>query len=654
MLLIFSFYNNNLMAILGLMQALRLIRMLEIKKCKLMSTNPTEVEHFNTIKTTERVSIIMRHLCTDPKTIEQIRQSIVKLLIFPLGVLPANALHIQEQSASIVSVICKTGFNSQQVWFLHDTQAITHMVRHLNELTIIDSTTTTGTTGTSSSSDMTPGRSSLSGKYSSQSAAALISASSPDNNTISSTTGSGTGSSNEGDKLLKGLSAEQKGMWIVGMECIVEVISSTLSISSVLLSDFEATGGNKLFVYMLKHSSSERFILLINIIIRLMFDPIKTADEPIISTSAGIIIIDLLKDILHLKHNIKLDQASIDILITISENIYKNKLSLLGKEYMIQNISYSLLTIYSNNSQNCSALEESYNFLSILILTIPAIIKSDSINAILTSLNYICLCIDSCTVLPLTSICAACSVIIQQALIKINNTTDTTTDNDITTTIDNNNNNNSNTTPNTTTNNNNIYTKTEENAILLQLDLIFQTIEGIIKNNSKYSMILINNGFLNLIIYEPFVTICTQVLLGNKINNYLIPIFTKIINILIFLIKNSSEIADECRDIGLTLIIKNLISSTLVSNKFSFILLKLIKELSLIDETHLKDSFNTIFITIQSINNDYIKLNQLNDILSIILLENKNSADLCYIMGGLYYTINSLNLFYEKFLKYMV
>eukprot|EP01032_Pedospumella_encystans_P029800 gene29800-33640_t len=106
----------------ALMHALRLLRMLEIKKCKLMATNPAEVEHINSVRTTERVSKILKFLCTDLKTVEQIKQSIVKLLIFPLGVLPATALHIQDQSASIVSTLCKTGFTSQQVWFLHDVQ----------------------------------------------------------------------------------------------------------------------------------------------------------------------------------------------------------------------------------------------------------------------------------------------------------------------------------------------------------------------------------------------------------------------------------------------------------------------------------------------------------------------------------------------------
>ena len=143
----------------ALMHALRLIRMLEIKKCKLMATSPAEVEHITTLKTTERVSKIMKFLCTDLKTIEQIKQSIVKLLIFPLGVLPATALHIQDHSAAIVSTLCKTGFSSQQVWFLHDVQAITHMVRHLNELTVLEG-----------ASDLaSPRRKSDSGKLSAQS-----------------------------------------------------------------------------------------------------------------------------------------------------------------------------------------------------------------------------------------------------------------------------------------------------------------------------------------------------------------------------------------------------------------------------------------------------------------------------------------------------
>lgn len=581
----------------ALMHALRLIRMLEIKKCKLMATCASEVEHIKTQKTTERVSRVMKHLCTDLKTVEQIKQSVVKLLIFPLGVLPANALHIQDHSASIVTTLCKTGFTSQQVWFLHDTQAITHMVRHLHELTVLSD---------DSGGSSPNGRSSFSGRLSGQATSALLAAV----------------NSGDGDELLRGLSAEQKGMWIVGMQCVVDVIACTLPISSVLMSDFEAAGGNKLFIHMLKNCSPERFMLLINIIIQLMFDPENSADEPIISTAAGGILLDFLRDILHLRQMIKLDQ-SVEMFMSMADTIYKSRSSLVTKEYMVQSMSYSLLTIYSNNPQNCSALEETYNFLPTLILAIPAIVVADSISAVLTAVNFVCLCVESCSGLPMTALCATCATIIQQALRQINDAETT-------------------------------FTEEDQASVNLQLDLIFQTVEGILRNNPRYAMILLNSGFLRHAIYDPFVNLCTQVLLGAEVKTQSIPIFGKVVEILLSIISKTSEAADEVRDSGLTLIIKNLVSSKPVSRDFSQMLLRLTKQLARSDESHLTDSFNTIFTTMQAVECDYGKLRQLADTLAVILLENENSPALCNMMGGMDYSVNSLNSFYDKFTQFIL
>jgi hypothetical protein len=584
----------------ALMHALRLIRMLEIKKCKLMATNASEVEHFNTVRTTERVTKIMKYLCTDSRTIEQIRLSIVKLLIFPLGVLPATALHIQDQSAGIVSTICRTGFNSQQVWYLHDAQAVTHMVRHLNELTLIEGSENQSPSGRSSFGRMS---------NSSLSAAALLAASNADGPPE--------------DELLRGLSAERRGMWVVGMQCVVEVIACTMSISSVLMSDFETAGGNKLFIHMLKNAAPERFMVLMNTICQLMFDPEKTADEPVISTAAGAILLDFLREVLHLRQSIKHDQ-SVETLMAMSETIYKSRHSLVGREFMVQSMSYSLLTIYSNNPQNCSALEETYNFLPTLILSIPSITVSDSISAVLTALNFVCLCVESCAGLPMTALCATCAVIIQQALKKINDTDAAK-----------------------------IFTAEEQAAVALQLDLIFQTVEGILRNNQRYAIALLNGGFLHHAIYEPFVNLCTQVLLGAEVKPQSIPIFGKVVQILLSIIAKTNEAADEVRDSGLTLIIKNLVSSKPVSREFSLMLLRLTKQLARCDETHLKDSFNTIFTTMQAVESDFGKLRQLADTLAVILLENEIAPALCHAMGGMEYTVASLRSFEDQFLQFV-
>ena len=52
-------------------------------------------------------------------------------------------------------------------------------------------------------------------------------------------------------RLLKGTSAEEKGMWVCGMNVIIDVLSASIYVNPVLLNDFECAGGYKLLVHML-------------------------------------------------------------------------------------------------------------------------------------------------------------------------------------------------------------------------------------------------------------------------------------------------------------------------------------------------------------------------------------------------------------------
>ena len=102
----------------------------------------------------------------------------------------------------------------------------------------------------------------------------------------------------------------------------------------------------------------------------------------------------------------------------------------IGWQEAVQSISYTLLTLYSNQPRNCLALESAYHYLTILLLALPALAlgdgnensgdKNDSggrgsfpeaLTAVLTTLDYVCNCAGEATVLPLAALTAATGVI---------------------------------------------------------------------------------------------------------------------------------------------------------------------------------------------------------------------------------------------------
>lgn len=95
----------------SLMHALRLLRMYEIKLSK---SNDPSLTQGVTYSASKRLCTVFRTLMADTKTTEKLRQSLIKLVTFPLSVLPVLGIHLQIHSAAIISDMCRTGLTSQQ------------------------------------------------------------------------------------------------------------------------------------------------------------------------------------------------------------------------------------------------------------------------------------------------------------------------------------------------------------------------------------------------------------------------------------------------------------------------------------------------------------------------------------------------------------
>jgi hypothetical protein len=207
----------------ALLNALRVLRMYEIKQAQhpsgLLIDDPTYAEAYAahpgrgiTHTASARVCKVLGALMGDTRSVELFRPSLLKLLLFPLGALPETARHLHEHSAAVVASLCAAGLTSQLVHFMHDIQVVAHMVQHLADLVADDD-------GASSSGS-----------------------------------GGGGGGGRE-PRALRGAVAEEAGVWVSAVGCLVDVITATLAVGAVMMDDFEAAGGRALLVRIVERSS---------------------------------------------------------------------------------------------------------------------------------------------------------------------------------------------------------------------------------------------------------------------------------------------------------------------------------------------------------------------------------------------------------------
>ena len=108
-----------------------------------------------------------------------------------------------------------------------------------------------------------------------------------------------------GAQMLKGASAEKRGMWMVGMEIIAGILSASQYVNPILISDFESAGGYKLFVHILSSSSQLHFMNGLISVTKLLCDPFRGPDSPIADLTAGAVILEVLVALLQVDEGLE-------------------------------------------------------------------------------------------------------------------------------------------------------------------------------------------------------------------------------------------------------------------------------------------------------------------------------------------------------------
>ena len=360
----------------ALMHSLRILRMVEVKNGSgaLPTGDELASPSLSTVVACERVCTVLAALCSQNITLEQLRPFLTKLLQLPLSPLPPLGLHFQTQVAAVVQTLCKSALSSQIVWCLRDSQAVAVMMKSLRELTTVET-----------------GNSKRTGK----------------------------------DVLLRGKAAEQEGMWITATACLVALLNASDSYSPVLMTEFEACHGYDLLVHIVVHSSRDRGMTMMNVVTDLLVGgPSRDPEKPLMHPQVGAVFTGILKAVLRLDRNprsswtegdgiLRGDETVAD-LKKIALRIAKKSDEWTRAEYILQNVSYALLTLYSSHAENYRILEPKYHLLPVTALCLPAFRVVESSFAVLKTIDFVCS--EGLGSFPMLALCASIAVMVQQCV----------------------------------------------------------------------------------------------------------------------------------------------------------------------------------------------------------------------------------------------
>lgn len=322
---------------------------------------------------------------------------------------------------------------------------------------------------------------------------------------------------------------------------VTRSLNTTLTINTTKLE-------SNLLYYLFVGSSADHLMPLMTSMTRLLFNRKKpeTVSEPL----AGIIFADFLKELFNLRRVINIED-DVQSLHDISSHLVAQRVTLLGREHVVQSMGYLLLTIYSSDPLNCDILEESYHFLSLLIVSLPALDGWDSISAVLTTLNYVCQCIDSETEMPIVALCAAMSVMARNALYGD--------------------------------------TSVVRDRAFQQLDATCSSFEAIIRGQPKYALMIVRSGMLKWVLCDS---------LRGCIQSQMLPVYGRILDFVITVHNKGPPDVGTLQKSGLLPLLHKVFSVNHVDSnpprQLTQKILLLLEELVRADASHLEEVMRCI------------------------------------------------------------
>lgn len=219
----------------NLIHCMRLLRVLELKNGAVLQPSgdndnaAREPRAAVSKEATKNVKHLLCLLCGDASVGEQLRPHLFGLLALCGARYPINAVHISEAASNIIVAFSKSCLGQSLIWFLHERKMIIHMIDDLKELCGISS--------------------------------------------VSSSTGPQSSCLDEKD-------SEVHGLWINALSAIIALVKQACSLNCIeLLSDFVAAGGYRVLQYAIEHSSEKNLKMYIQLSLSMMYCKLEVDDD---------------------------------------------------------------------------------------------------------------------------------------------------------------------------------------------------------------------------------------------------------------------------------------------------------------------------------------------------------------------------------------
>jgi hypothetical protein len=168
-----------------------------------------------TATSSKRLCRLLQRLCIDAQVMEELRPNVTKLFCYPIS--NKTGYHIQIDSAAIISTICSASLSWSLIWLLHDNCVVAHMLTSLQSVYL-------------------------------------------------------------GPTHQMNRDTETAGLWVVGTQCIVELVAASAAFSAVLVQDYNSAKGDEVLSSVIRNSGRQRVPTLLSLSMKLYFGCCKGPD----------------------------------------------------------------------------------------------------------------------------------------------------------------------------------------------------------------------------------------------------------------------------------------------------------------------------------------------------------------------------------------
>ncbi|GMH79688.1 hypothetical protein TrST_g7911 [Triparma strigata] len=401
----------------------------------------------STENATLQITSLLTSLCADTSVGEVLRPHLFGLFALPGASYPSSSTHIPLSASNVIKTISQNCLSRSLVFYLHDRRVVHHMVEDIKELI----------------------------KY-------PIDESSPP---VSPKSGSTI-------ETLTGEEAEKEGLWIIALSSLISLMSNSTPHDSDchLLNDFSTSSGYDVLTYAIKNSTGKNAAASLELLSKLI--SMNSSSEAKNEEALGVLakLARGCTPMLEGKRT-SYDRAREASKIAMrrfqgededDDKVVKNN------EPFCTEILILTLNLFSNNSANYASIEPKYGILELFLTAYPTFTDPSLKIFVLKTLEFVCTGISN--VSPGPSLQVAMEVFVAANLTVLADAAEGSDDDD--------------SEEEESTPRKSLQNRTIHNPLTIDVQMITTTILKLLEFDSGFSVLLIQQNFLDQYIYQIF------------------------------------------------------------------------------------------------------------------------------------------------------